>query len=66
VLQPGSLDTHRGTSISALALDSGLGLEVRATRQLTVAPFAGVRLAKTANFGPKYIVRAGVRVAFRR
>jgi hypothetical protein len=65
VLQPGYLETHRGTSVSALALDGGLGLEIRASRRLSVAPFAGVRLAKTGNFGPKYIVRTGIRVGFR-
>ena len=66
VLQPGYLDTHRGTSVSARALDGGFGVEIRTSRQLTVTPFAGLRLANTGNFGPKYIVRTGIRVGFRR
>ena len=65
VLQPGYLETHPGTSVSALAVDGGFGVDVRASRQLTVTPFAGLRLAMTGNFGPKYIVRTGIRIGFR-
>jgi hypothetical protein len=65
VLQPGSLETHRGASSTAFALDGGLGVEIRASHRLTLSPFAGLRLANTGNFGPKYILRTGVRVGFK-
>ena len=64
-LQPGTLDRSEGQSTSALAADAGLGVEVRVSRRLAIVPFAGLRLANTGNFGPKYIVRGGARVTFR-
>jgi hypothetical protein len=65
VLQPHDLDSGRGPSVSALAGDGGIGVEVRASRKLSLVPFAGLRFANTANTGPKYIVRSGLRVVFR-
>jgi hypothetical protein len=64
-LQPGAVETTRGRSATAVAADGGVGLEVRVPGRLTVGPFAGLRLVHTGNFGPKYIVRGGVRIAFR-
>lgn len=64
-LQPGTLDRRKGQSTSALATDAGVGVEVRISRRLAIAPFAGLRLANTGNFGPKYIVRGGARVLVR-
>lgn len=64
-VQPGTLDRRKGQSTSALATEAGLGVEVRVSRRLAIAPFAGFRLANTGNFGPKYIVRGGARVMFR-
>ena len=64
-LQPGTLESRRGESVSAFAADGGAGVEVWLSDRLAVVPFAGLRLANTGNFGPKYIVRGGARVAFR-
>lgn len=64
-LEPGQLDSVRGARATALALDGGAGVDVRVTPRVTVRPFAGLRLAHTGNFGPKYVFRTGVRVGFR-
>ena len=64
-LQPGDAETHRGARTQALAVDGGFGIDVRVAPRVTLRPFAGVRLANTGNFGPKYVVRSGVRVGFR-
>jgi hypothetical protein len=63
-LQPGDLETHRGASSHALTADGGIGVDVRVAPRVTLRPFAGVRLANTANVGPKYVVRTGVRIGF--
>jgi hypothetical protein len=63
-LQTGDAVTTRGQSSQALAIDGGVGLEIRVAPRVTVRPFAGLRLANTGNFGPKYLVRTGVRVGF--
>jgi hypothetical protein len=63
-LQPGEGVTTRGQSSQALAVDGGVGVEIQVTPRVTVRPFAGLRLANTGNFGPKYLVRTGVRVGF--
>jgi hypothetical protein len=65
VLQPGDFDSSDGAGSQALAADGGLGVEVRIAPRISVRPFAGLRLVGTENFGPKYIVRAGVRIGFR-
>jgi hypothetical protein len=64
-VQPGTLDSHSGQSVSAFAADGGVGVEVRLSDRMAIAPFAGLRLANTGNFGPKYIVRGGARIVFR-
>ena len=63
-LQPGQLDSVRGERSTARALDGGAGVEVRMTPRVTLRPFAGLRLANTGNFGPKYVIRTGIRVGF--
>lgn len=64
-LQPGDSKARRGRSSNAFAMDGGVGVDVRFTDRLTVRPFAGLRLVNTGNFGPKYIIRSGSRIAFR-
>jgi hypothetical protein len=64
-LQAGSVETGRGQRTIAVAADGGVGVEVRLPGRVTAGPFAGVRLVNTGNFGPKYIVRGGVRIGFR-
>jgi hypothetical protein len=64
-LQPGTLESRRGETVSAFAADGGVGIEVWLSDRWALAPFAGLRLANTGNFGPKYIVRGGARVIFR-
>lgn len=63
-LQPGDADTRRGASSNALTVDGGAGVDIRVASRVTLRPFAGLRLANTGNFGPKYVVRTGVRVGF--
>lgn len=63
-LQPGDPETHDGAGSTALVGDGGVGVEVRVAPRVTVRPFTGVRFANTGNFGPKYIVRGGVRIGF--
>jgi hypothetical protein len=58
-------ETRRGPSSTARVIDGGVGVDVRLAGRVIVRPFAGVRLVNTGNFGPKYIVRGGVRMAFR-
>ena len=64
-LQPGDIQTSQGRSATALVADGGVGVEVRLAGRVTTGPFVGVRLVNTGNFGPKYIVRGGVRIDFR-
>lgn len=64
-LQPGDLETTRGRSAIAAAVDGGLGIDVRLVNRVGAGPFVGLRLVNTGNFGPKYIVRSGVWIAFR-
>lgn len=63
-LQPGDADTTRGASSHALTIDGGVGVDIRVAPRVTLRPFAGLRLANTGNFGPKYVMRSGVRVGF--
>jgi len=63
-LQPGDADTRRGASANALTIDGGAGVDVRVASRVTLRPFAGLRLANTGNFGPKYVIRTGVRICF--
>ena len=62
-LQEGELITGRGPGSDALVVDGGAGVEVNLTDRVGVRPFAGLRLVSTGNFGPKYIIRGGVRLA---
>ena len=65
-LQPGDpTEPRRSRSSNAFAMDGGIGIDVRFTDRLTVRPFVGLRLVNTGNFGPKYIIRSGARVALR-
>jgi hypothetical protein len=52
----------RGPGVTAAAIESGVGAAVSATDHLVVRPYATLRLANTGNYGPKYIIRSGVRV----
>lgn len=63
-LQPGELDTVEGRSTTALTFDGGTGLDVRIAEKIAVRPFVGLRFSRTGNFGPKYIIRSGVRIGF--
>lgn len=62
-LQDGDAVPRKGRSSSALATEGGAGLDIDVTARLTLRPFAGLRLVNTGNVGPKYILRAGVRIA---
>lgn len=62
-LQEGDAVARKGPSSSAVATDGGGGVDIDVADRLTVRPFAGLRLVSTGNVGPKYIIRAGVRVA---
>jgi len=64
-LRPGDVETRRGQRAIAVAADGGVGVDVRLSGRVTVGPFVGLRLINTGNFGPKYIVRSGVRIGFR-
>jgi hypothetical protein len=62
-LQDGDAVARKGRSSSAFAMEGGAGLDVDVTERLTLRPFAGLRLVNTGNVGPKYILRAGLRLA---
>jgi hypothetical protein len=64
-IQSVDLATRRGSRSSAFTAEGGAGVDVGIHRRLIVRPFVGLRLAMTENVGPKYIVRGGVRLAFR-
>lgn len=59
---PGARLYHRGRGATAAAIEGGGGLAVRAGERLVVRPYAALRLATTGNYGPKYIIRSGLRV----
>jgi hypothetical protein len=61
-VQEGDVVARTGRSSSALAMDGGGGVDIDVADRVSVRPFAGLRLVNTGNFGPKYIIRAGVRV----
>jgi hypothetical protein len=46
-------------------MDGGGGVDIRLAGPVTIRPFAGLRLVNTGNFGPKYIIRTGARIAVR-
>jgi hypothetical protein len=62
-LQPGDVETRQGRSSKAFAMDGGIGADVALSDRVTVRPFGGLRLVNTGNFGPKYIIRSGARIA---
>lgn len=63
-LQPGDAGTAKGGPSHALAIDGGVGVDVRVAPRVMLRPFAGLRLANTGGVGPKYVIRTGVRVGF--
>lgn len=65
VLESGVPQFRSGRDSRALAVEGGGGLDLRLTDRYAVGPFAGLRLVNTGNFGPKYIVRSGVRIGVR-
>jgi hypothetical protein len=62
-LQPEDVETRRGRDVNALTLEGSFGADMRLTRRVVLRPFVGLRLANTGNVGPKYIIRAGGRIA---
>lgn len=62
-LQDGDVAAREGRSSIALATEGGAGVDIGVAGRVTVRPFAGLRLVNTGNFGPKYIIRVGARVA---
>jgi opacity protein-like surface antigen len=62
-LQEGDTFTRLGRSSTAFAFEGGGGVDIDVTPRVTQRPFAGLRLVNTENVGPKYIIRAGTRVA---
>jgi hypothetical protein len=63
ILQDDDGFTRQGRRVTAFAFEGGGGMDVEVTPRVTVRPFAALRLANTANVGPKYIIRSGARVA---
>jgi hypothetical protein len=61
-LPPGFEESRQGRGVTAAAIEGGAGAGVRTGDYLVVRPYAALRLANTGNYGPKYIIRSGVRV----
>lgn len=64
-LEPIDTEVRRGRSSKAFAMDGGGGVDIRLAGPVTIRPFAGLRLVNTGNFGPKYVIRTGARIAVR-
>ncbi len=52
-------------AVTAFVLDGGGGVDVAVGREWRVRPYAGMRLAFTGGYGPRYILRTGADIGWR-